>query len=40
LFAQYDPNYVPGQVRNNAEIFWHEDGTPFLQNGYLFKGPT
>jgi iron complex outermembrane recepter protein len=39
MFAQYDPNYRPGQVSNRAEIFWHADGTPFLQNGYLFKGP-
>jgi iron complex outermembrane receptor protein len=39
MFAQYDPNYVPGQVSNRAEIFFHDDGTPFLQNGYLFKGP-
>ena len=39
MFAKYDPNYVPGQVSNRAEIFWNPDGTPFLQNGYLYKGP-
>jgi outer membrane receptor protein involved in Fe transport len=39
VFSQYDPTYTPGKVSNRAEIFWHEDDTPFLQNGYLFKGP-
>ncbi len=39
VFAKYDPAYTPGKVLNNAEIFWNPDGTPFLQTGYLYKGP-
>jgi outer membrane receptor protein involved in Fe transport len=39
MFLKYDPTYRPGQVSNRAEIFWNPDGTPFLQNGYLYKGP-
>jgi outer membrane receptor protein involved in Fe transport len=26
-------------VRNTAEVFWNQDGTPFLQNGLNFRGP-
>ena len=39
LFAKYDPTYTPGKVSNRAEIFWNPDGSPFLQNGYQYKGP-
>ncbi len=39
LFAASMPGYVPGSVRNNNEIYFHPDGTPFTLSGVNYHGP-
>jgi iron complex outermembrane receptor protein len=37
LFGMY--GYAPGTVRNNNEIYFHTDGTPFTLSGINYHGP-
>jgi len=41
LFAAHNPGYVPGTVKNNTDIYFNQDGSPFVvTKGLGYNGPV